>query len=200
MVIYVNLFKLNFQTCSATDFISFWNGRYNEGKYSDEDYEKNLNRRGFLTPKNVQYLLEWKNAKPLSKRKQALADRTKRQIAKFNKFRSLHEVSEPDFQGFWSFISTIISYGIVWKVYLLHISRPNDFPIVDQHVLRAWNFLTKRRVEEPEQTLENYRRYRFFFFELTKQSGKDPRIVDRALMAFGQFLKSQFFPMEEMTL
>jgi hypothetical protein len=148
----------------ANDFISFWSKCYAEGKYSDEDYEKNLNRRGFLTPKNVQYLLEWKNANPLSKRKQALVDKIKKDITKINMFRSLSKVSDQEFKRFWSFLSTIISYGIVWKVFLLHISRPNDFPIVDQHVLRAWNFLSKRRVEEPEQTLENYRIYRIFFF------------------------------------
>ena len=189
----MEFFKLNFQTCSAIDFISFWSKCYNEGKYSDEDYEENLNKRGLLTTQNVQYLLEWKNANPLSKRKQALADRIKDKVAKINEFRRSSKVTDVEFKKFWSFVSTIIGYGIVWKVFLLHISRPNDYPIVDQHVLRAWNFLTKKRVEEPEQTLENYKKYRVFFFELARQGRKDLRSIDRALMAFGQFLKSQFF-------
>lgn len=189
----MKFFKFDFQMCSATDFISFWNKCYNEGRYSDEDYEKNLNREDLLTPENVQYLLEWKNANRLPRKKQAIADRTKNEITKVNEFRRLSEVSEDKFEKFWSFLSTIVKSGIVWKVFLLHISRPSDYPMVDQHVLRAWSFLTKNKVEDPKKTLENYRKYRIFFFALADQCGKDLRSVDRALMAFGQFLKSQFF-------
>lgn len=181
------------RTCSVTDFISFWSKCYAEGKYFDEDYEKNLNRTSLLTPQNVQYLLEWKNAKPLSKPKQALADKTKARITELNKFRQTGPITEKEFKEIWNCISKIIRYGFVWKVFLLHISRPTDYPIVDQHVLRAWNFLIKGKVEEPKQNLDNYEKYRIFFFELAKQSGKDLRRVDKALMAFGQFLKSQFF-------
>ena len=189
----MNFFKLNFQTCSITDFISFWNKCYNEGRYSDKDYEKNLNREGLLTPENVQYLLEWKNANRLPRKKQAIADGIKSKITKVNEFRQMSEVSDDEFEKFWSFISTIVKSGIVWKVFLLHISRPSDYPIVDQNVLRAWRFLVENNVEETKKTLANYRKYRVFFFELATQSGKDLREVDRALMAFGQFLKSQFF-------
>ena len=195
-MIHVHFFKLNSQTCSATDFISFWSKCYDEGKYSDEDYEKNLNRQGLLAPNNIQFLLEWKNAIRLPGKKQAIADTIKNKITKINEFRQFAEVSDEEFEKFWSFISTIIKSGIVWKVFLLHIARPSDYPIVDQHVLRAWSFLTKEKVEEPEKTLENYKKYKSFFFGLATQCGKDLRSVDRALMAFGQFLKSQFLPHE----
>ena len=184
---------MNFQTCSAADFISFWNKCYNEGKYSDEDYEKNLNIKGLLAPHNIQYLLEWKNAKPLPRKKQPITDRIKNKITEVNEFRQLSEVSEDKFEEFWAFLSTIIKSGIVWKVFLLHVSRPSDYPMVDQHVLRAWSFLTKNKIEDPEKTLENYRKYRIFFFELANQCRTDLRSIDRALMAFGQFLRSQFF-------
>lgn len=189
----MEFFKLNWQSCSVTEFISFWKECYDEGKYSDEDYEKHLNKQGFLAPQNIQFLLEWKNANPLSKPKQAVADRIKARVAKINEFRKLAEVTDEEFNRFWFFSSTVIESGIVWKAFMLHISRPNDYPIVDQHVLRAWNFLTRERVEEPKKNLENYGKYRVFFFELARQSGKDFRSIDRALMAFGQFLRSQFF-------
>jgi len=193
----MNFFKLSFQTCSATDFVSSWSKCYDEGKYSDQDYERNLNKQGLLTPENVQFLLEWKNAKHLPGKKQSIADTVKSKIAKINEFRQLPKVSDEEFDKFWFFISTIVKSGIVWKVFLLHISRPGDYPIVDQHVLRAWSFLTKKTVEEPEKTLENYKKYRLHFLELARQSGKDLRDIDKALMAFGQFLKSQFFPNEQ---
>ena len=72
--------------------------------------------------------------------------------------------------------------GIVYRIFLAHISRPDDFPMVDQHVLRAWNFLVKNKVEEPEQTPDNYLKYREFVKALSVQSGKsfreDPQSLD----------------------
>ena len=188
----MNFFKLSLEPTSASEFISNWSKLYNEGKFSDEEYEKILNRNGSLKPHDIQFLLEWKNGNPLSKRKQVIADKVKKEISIINEFRQLPNVTDRDFENFWSFVSSVISYGIVWKVFLVHISKPDEYPIVDQHVLRAWSFLTKGKIEEPKQTLQNYQQYRNFFFDLAKQSSKSCRDIDRALMVFGQFLNSQF--------
>jgi len=192
MVMAINFFKLNIEPASASEFVSNWSKFYNEGKYSDKEYEKSLNRNGLLRPQDIQFLLEWKNGKPLSKPKQAIADNVKRQISKMNEFRRLPKVTNRDFEELWSFVSSIINYGIVWKAFLVHISRPDDYPIVDQHVFRAWKFLTENRIIEPDQTLENYNEYKDFFFCLARQSKEGLRSVDQALMTFGQFLNSQF--------
>jgi hypothetical protein len=192
MVIGIDFFKLNIEPASASEFVSNWSKFYNEGKYSDKEYEKSLNRKGLLRPQDIQFLLEWKNGKPLSKPKQAIANNVKRQISKMNEFRGLPKVTNRDFSELWSFVSSIINYGIVWKVFLVHISRPDEYPIVDQHVLRAWKFLTENRIIEPDQTLENYSKYKDFFFSLAQQSQEGLRSVDQALMTFGQFLNSQF--------
>jgi hypothetical protein len=189
----MNFFKLNLEPVSANEFVSNWSKFYNEGKYPDKKYEENLNRNGPLEPHNIQFLLEWKNGKPLPKPKQKIADKVKGEIFVLNEFRRIPKITNEDFEEFWSFVSSIISYGIVWKVFLFHISRPDDYPIVDQHVLRAWKFLTEKQIIEPDQTLENYDKYRDFFFGLAHQSQKDFRSVDQALMTLGQFLNSQFF-------
>lgn len=83
--------------------------------------------------------------------------------------------------------------GLVWKVYLLHIARPNDSPIVGQHVLKAYHYLTTGKIAKPPQTLETYKTYKNFFHKITKETGKEPREVDKALITFGQYLASQFF-------
>ena len=65
--------------------------------------------------------------------------------------------------------------------------------MVDQHVFRAWNFLIKNKVEEPEQTPDNYLKYREFVKALSVKSGKTFREIDKALMTFGQFITSDFY-------
>ena len=113
-------------------------------------------------------------------------------LREFNRFRFLKKVNTEEFNKFWKVICGIVKTGLIWRVYLLHIARPDDYPIVDQHVLRAYHFLTFGEISELEQTLETYFSYREFFFKIARESGKEPRLVDKALMAFGQYLKSQF--------
>lgn len=185
-------FKLTFQKSSGKDFIHFWSDCYDFGKYSDDEYLKNLNKDGTLSPENVQFLFEWKNNKPLSKKKQKTVDQIIENIFELNKFRQLPVISKEEFRKFWIFISMIIKHGMIWRVFLLHITRPQDYPIFDQHVLRAWNYIKNDKIEELDKTLEFYNEYRIFFFDLASKFEPDHRKVDQALMAFGQFLKTQF--------
>lgn len=185
--------KLSVNPCSLKEFISYWTRCYNEGKYPNTVYEENLNKKGMLQENNIIPLLEWKNGNPLSEYKKQIASTTIKNLKKFNQFRVLAAVTDEDFNQFWSFISTVVKSGLVWRVFLLHIARPTDYPIVDQHVLRAYYFLTHGKVTKPEETLETYLLYKEFFFNIAKESGKEFRELDKALMAFGQFLKSQFF-------
>jgi hypothetical protein len=184
--------KFEAKHCGPEEFISYWAKFYDEGKYPDSDYEKNLMRGGKLEKSNIVPLLEWKNGRPLSDKKRRIAQRIIRNLEKFNKFRFMEEVSEKDFRQFWDFTSRIVESGLVWRVYLFHIARPDDYPIIDQHVLRTYHFLTKGEITEPKQLLETYLSYRDFFFELARKSGKRYREVDKALMSFGQYLNSQF--------
>lgn len=137
-------------------------------------------------------LLEWKNGGLLSNAKKQIAFKIMENLEEFNRFRTLGKVNDRDFDRFWNFISSIVKTGLVWKVYLLHIARPDDYPIIDQHVLRARHFLTCGEISEPEQSLSTYSSYKEFFFKVVKESGKESREVDKALMSFGQYLKTQF--------
>jgi len=185
--------KLSMNPCSLKEFISYWARCYNEGKYPETVYEENLNRGGKLQGDNIRALLEWKNGKPLSEDKNQIVSMIIQNLNKFNEFRALTVVTDEDFNQFWSLISTIVKSKLVWRVFLLHIARPTDYPMVDQHVLRAYYFLTQRSGTKSEETLKTYLSYKEFFFNLAKESGKEFRELDKALMAFGQFLKSQFF-------
>jgi hypothetical protein len=188
----LNLIILERKQCTLREFIEFWSQLYDEGKYPDSIYEANLNKNGKLQKDNVIPLLEWKNGQPLSKAKEKIALKIINNLQNFNNFRTLKIVNQQEFENFWELVSNIVKTGLVWKVYLLHIARPNDYPIVDQHVLRAYHYLTNGKITEPPQTLQTYNSYKNFFFKIVEESGKKPREVDKALMTFGQFLASQF--------
>ena len=186
-------FKLDFVKCSESEFVSFWAKRYNEGKYSDSIYEKNLNKGRKLEQDNIEPLLAWKNGRPLPPSKKKFVPRVARSLPKFNDFRFLQEVTKSDEKQFWNVVCNIVESGLVWRVFLLHIARPDDYPIVDQHVLRAQSYLTHGQPAEPSMTFGNYESYVAFFNDLSRSSGQESRQVDKALMSFGQFLKSRFY-------
>lgn len=188
----MNFTTLKNSQASPAEFVSTWARCYNLGKYKESDYDGALNLKGELSANNIQLLFEWKNNSKLSAKKQKIVNNAKAKISTLNAFRQLPNIADRDFDSFWDFTYDLIDSGIVYRVFLAHISRPHDFPIVDQHVLRAWNFLLTNRIEEPEQTKQAYLGYRQFVLDLQKQSGKSLREVDIALMAFGQFLNSQF--------
>jgi len=189
----MNLFRFDITECSEAEFVSSWARFYEEGKYPDSIYKANLNQGRPLQQANIKPLLEWKNGRPLSKKKQEIAIKVIKNLPRFNEFRFLTKVTAMKFEQFWRLLSNIVKTGLVWRVFLFHITRPEDYPIVDQHVLRAYHYLIRGKVAEPEQTLQSYESYRTFFRDLVDKSGKEHRQVDKALMCFGQFLGSQFF-------
>jgi len=177
------------------EFVDFWSLFYDEGRYSDEVYGKNLNRKGLLNERNIKPLWEWKNGGPLSKSKQPVILRTVEKLDEINSFRKLLRVSKRDVRE----SSYIVPCGFVWKVFLFHIARPDDYPIFDQHVARAYHFLTTGEIHvEPELNMRRYYQYIKFFKMIKKKGNKDERQVDRALMAFGQHLKRYKKPIEIM--
>ena len=181
--------------CTAREFVEFWENFY-RSKISDEVYQANLNMGGELTGENISLLWRWKNERygsPLIEPTQAI-------LGEINAFRRLKHLDEPDERKLWQKVATITP-GIVWQVFLFHMARPLDYPIFDQHVMRAYLalargylYLNPREVIEPCRNYERfcsaYRGYRSFFFDVVKEaSASEPKAVDRALWAFGLHLK-----------
>ena len=188
----MNFMNLNSESTNAKEFISCWSKLYGTGKYSEDDYETNLHLNGLLEKDNVKLLFEWKNNNQLSAKKDIIVNKINDRISKLNDFRRLPKTTQSEFDDFWSFVSSIIGSGIVYKVFVFHISRPDDYPMVDQHVLRGWHFLKTGKIEELKKSPELYLEYRTFVLDMAKQTNRSLREIDKALMAFGQFLISQF--------
>ena len=192
MSAYYKLYK----ECEGGEFVAYWQQFY-YSKIDDRVYQANLNIGQDLTPSNIEILWRWKNERygiPM------IAP-TKRILPQINTFRKLSVVAKKAEQDFWQ-ITFTLSAGITWQAFLFHIARPEDYPILDQHVMRAFLCLTEgyvylnpRQISAPCRSYPRfcaiYYPYREFFFKLVKEAScSEPKAADRALWAFGRHPKS----------
>lgn len=83
--------------------------------------------------------------------------------------------------------------GAIWNIFFLHCLDREKWPIYDQHTYRAMKFIKTGEIPEDEnndyEKYENYRKKYIPFFKSMVEECK-PREVDKALFAFGKFLKT----------
>jgi hypothetical protein len=189
-------FSPGLQPWGTREFVSFWKQFYNFTKYPLKLYEDNLNLKT-LTGTNVLELLAWKlgyGSCPLEGRIRSV---TVWAPIISNNLTWLNELKTREFDDTYldsditrsQEMVSVINRRLVMAVFLLHVARPVDYPMVDQHVLRAWHFVSNCVILDPEENLESYKTYRKFFFDFCDRSQSPPREVDQALMVFGQFLQ-----------
>lgn len=166
-------------------FVEFWSLRY---QYAEEYlYEDNIGQD--LTEQRIFNLYQWKNGTPLSNRK--------RESVHHNFVQRRGELLqlEPNINAN-DFLAQFADGGAIWRIFWLHCWRPNQFPIYDQHVHRAMAFIDNGTKEEIPQyaprKIEAYiNRYLPFHAQF---ADLDKRAVDKALWAFGKFIKEINFP------
>lgn len=173
--------RLNWQR-----FIEFWSQFYNDTIHSDEKfynpYINDLSKDDFLDK-----LWRWKMGVYFkSRNNQKALGLMRENIENIRNFRK----SNPAFSKLYEFSEKIFKSGIIYRIFLIHICRPDDYPIFDQHVFRAFIFITTRKLIDTSQRTEDYLDYRKFVLKINKQYGITLRDTDKALMAFGQFLSN----------
>lgn len=93
----------------------------------------------------------------------------------------------------------IFGKSLVLHVFLMHILRPEEYPMIDQHVWRTMKVFqanTKSINQKPE-TWDDYRAYMAFFKDVfTLLQGENHlqfnrQTIDRAFMAFGKWIKQR---------
>lgn len=86
--------------------------------------------------------------------------------------------------------------GVIWPIFLCHIGQPDDIPIYDVNVWVAWGFIDGwLRPEDLELVPTKFKRYldyRDWFNGIVVTHRIPARQLDRALMAFGQFILSRW--------
>jgi hypothetical protein len=173
---------IRFSSVEPEEFVELWSPLYedeNEGLYSD-----NIGR--LLTPCRVRNLYRWKNGgQRLAEHKRQSVERNV--IGRLGELRRLREDCPPT-----DFLLRFGRVGPIWSIFLLHIWQPGTYPIYDRHTHRAMRFILRLPMEElPSGPAVVRRSYVESYIPFFNGFPRLPnRKVDKALFAFGKFLKS----------
>lgn len=200
-------YKINADPIDFDEFLEFWESVYDNFNLDIRDseyYDKNIQmEKGILhilNAHNIRQLFYWKNGKKLSKRKEIIVDKVIDKLKDINDFRLKKKVDWNDYKQFYTNVVLKCTQGIIWGPFIVHISHPLFFPIIDQHVVRAYYFISEGKIinniPSSKKISQVYRKYTEFFNSLKSKTEKSSRIIDKALWAFGKYLKGFRFLFE----
>lgn len=183
----MNFILLSTKPANVKEFIDFWFRFYtdsNENNYSENIKKISFNRDALFS------LFEWKNGSKLSNRKMKSFEEkifTKLKIINSLKTSTDFDLSE--------FLEEFKNVSAIWKIFLLHIIKPSEYPIFDQHVYRAFCFIKYSKIEElpyNNKVKEKiyFEKYLPFFKRVRR--GCSTKKFDESLWSFGKFLKSNY--------
>lgn len=179
---------VNTKNKNLNDFIDSWSKLYS---FSNEEiYSKSIVKETF-TNTDVQNLYKWKNGMKLSVLKQkSLNTKIKAKLTIINTFKKNDKIDVEAFK------KEFINVSAVWKIFLLHIIKPNKYPIYDQHIHRAFLFIHNEDWSNISNTSISNKAKEKFYFErylpfIESQNIKDLKKLDEAFFAFGQFLNTR---------
>ena len=157
---------------------------------NEEKYTNNINE-GLDTDSSMLKLFEWKNGTGDVIYKSKF-DRVKDFIGKRDELKKLSR----NFN--WEYYENLIEPqqgSVIWKVFLLHLIDPKEFPIYDQHVFRSFKFFTNGVIEDrPKSDQDYYKTYKYEYLEwfnrLKNEYDLEPRMMDKSFFSFGKMLKT----------
>lgn len=168
------------------EFLEFWSRHYS---YSIERiYEENIGKD--LNSERVFELFFWKNGRELSGNKRNLLHRV--YLKDLNK-------SIPTWDEGKDYLLKLKSSGKVWDIFWLHCINPKLFPIFDQHTYRAMVAIMNSKegilpndFKELEKLSRDAVMEKYFseYKDFISNFGSDYRYIDKALFAYGKFLKT----------
>jgi hypothetical protein len=167
-------------------FIDFWKKLY---FYPLENlYNKTIVKRQFDID-DIQQLFIWKNNMKLSEVKQLSLDtKVKAKLKIINSYKADATWTVTDFQNNFKELSA------VWKIFLLHIIKPDLYPIYDQHINRTYNFIHGLSYKEISANMPNPDKEKFYFDTylpfIQGLNNCDLKSIDEAFFSFGQFINT----------
>lgn len=180
----MNDFPFLSDTGTINQFIACWSKFYNYGGI--DDYFMHITNNP-LTEENIRELFKWKNGMRLSDKKDiSLETKIMSKLNIINALRSREEIT------FQCINENFRGISAIWRIFVAHIIRPEQFPIFDQHVYRAMKYLQTRTVEELKNNdklkLQIYEHEYLKFYNSFASEADHYKIFDEAMWAFGKFL------------
>lgn len=173
---------------SFNNFVSYWSSFY---YYDLENLYNNTINNAQFTSKCLFDLFKWKNGMKLSLLKRISLE--SKIISKLD-FINLSKSSGVNLEEFNTVFNNV---SAVWRIFLLHIINPHKYPIYDQHIHRAFNFINGLDITNISSTLSDKVKLEFYFETYLKfiESQTDTDInmkrLDEALFTFGQFINTK---------
>lgn len=176
-----------------TQFVSTWSAAYSyplEEKYNNNIVEALDSKYSFIE------LFRWKNGTGdvIYEKKM---DVVLRFWDKVDVLRQLRHNFTWDSQFDWQLFEDEFQpqgSSAIWKLFLLHLRNVHRFPILDQHVFRAYTFFKTGEIKEiPSRANLKYQFYKSeylgWFNQHQKQYNIPPKKLDESLFTFGRMLK-----------
>lgn len=198
----------------SRDFVDLWAPKFTEGKYPRRFFLKHLEClystvSNQIFQESLNALLHWKAGKanqyvpgerhapphtidPVFNLDQAALENF------FLTFRKVSEEENGHLNPNTAALRTILRNmwnSVVIPAYILHLAKPQKWPIIDQHTVRAFLALTKGRVNQtPRIGWDTWLEYTAFFDAVISSAGvasceNGRSHVDKALFAWGKSLK-----------
>jgi len=176
----MNLEIVEFVGTSQSEFVSFWSGQYRYGQ--SHLYDDNIGCP--LTEARVWDLFKWKNGTV------NIAASKQRSIRKAY-LSELPRLPVLDTLQAGRSYAERLEGGPIWNIFWLHCINPDRFPIFDQHTYRAMARI--ERLSPAEISASRAGKLSTYFDQYVpftkKFTDEDPRALDKALFAYGRFLK-----------
>ncbi len=178
---------LNIAKSNLNEFIDYWSNIYAyDQRFNEKLYQQNINADP-IEKDNIEQLFLWKNGMNLSANKtSSLSEKILTKLELINHFR----IDVPDFD---IIRNTFKNVSAIWLIFLAHIISPKKYPIFDQHVYRAYSYLTTGKIKGisnyDKEKLEIYEKEYLPFFNQNLRNVKDYKKLDEAMWSFGRNLK-----------
>jgi len=180
----MNNYPIISNTGTIKQFVDCWREYYNA--YSEDIYSTHITNDP-LEEEDIRVLFKWKNGMSLSGSKtKVLESKVLNRLDVINELRNERDID------FDSLNEQFKDLAAIWRIFVMHIINPFEFPIFDQHVYRAMRFLKNNRVEDLKNDdlvkIELYKNGYLPFYKDLVSGLDDLRSCDKALWAFGKFL------------
>lgn len=169
------------------EFIRFWSNLYSYP--GDKIYGNTIIKTRFDNDDIIK-LYTWKNVTKLSGGKQkSLNNKIISKLTTINSLKLDKNFKLDDF------LEEFKDVSFVWKIFLLHIIRPKEYPIYDQHIHRTYNYIHGLEYKNITNKISDKNKEQFYFETYLKFiksiNGHNLKVIDEAFFSFGQFINTK---------